>query len=140
MSGWTADPRGVALAGLLALGGCAALGSDADFPPPVPPAAAMRFWATPPGGFPRELYLSEWGQGYVIHVSGEAPIYLISDKRGGFLLQRVGTGTSFVVPREDGLGWNIMSGTGPATYLLKQEGGGWILQAPGDLPTLIVPQ
>ena len=140
MSGWTVGPRGVALAGLLALGGCAALGSDADFPPPVPPAAAMRFWATPPGGLPRELYVSEWGQGYVIYVPGEAPIYLISDKRGGFVLQRVGTGASFVVPREDGLGWNILSGTGPATYLLKQEGGGWILQAPGGLPTLIVPQ
>jgi hypothetical protein len=45
-----------------------------------------------------------------------------------------------VAPRADGSGWSILSASGPATYLLKQEGGTWILQAPGDLPTLIVPQ
>jgi hypothetical protein len=128
---------GLALTGLLS-GGCAALGSDADFPPPVPPATATRFKATPPGGFPVDVYLSAWGEGYVIHTPGAAPIYLISDKRGGFVLQRTGETASFVAPLSNGQGWSIMSGAGPATYLLKEKGG-WILQSPGELPTLIVP-
>jgi len=71
---------------------------------------------------------------------GRAPIYLISDKKGGFVMQRPGDSASFVAPRPDGSGWNILSASEPATFLLKQEGGSWILQAPGDLPTLIVPQ
>jgi hypothetical protein len=131
---------GLALTGLLGAGGCAALGSDADFPPPVPPATATRFKATPPNGLPVDVYLSAWGEGYVIHTPGATPIYLISDKRGGFVLQRLGQSASFVAPLSDGQGWSIMSGSGPATYLLKQEEGSWILQSPGGLPTLIVPQ
>jgi hypothetical protein len=55
-------------------------------------------------------------------------------------MQRPGDSASFVAPRPDGSGWNILSASEPATFLLKQEGGSWILQAPGDLPTLIVPQ
>jgi hypothetical protein len=84
------------------------------------------------------VYLSAWGEGYVIHTPGAAPIYLISDKRGGFVLQRTGETASFVAPLSNGQGWSIMSGAGPATYLLKEKGG-WILQSPGELPTLIVP-
>jgi hypothetical protein len=136
--------RGIELALLmlvaLALGGCAALGSDADFPPPLPPAAAVHFKVTSPGAFPVDAYLSAWGEGYVIHTPGQAPIYLISDKKGGFVVQRPGVSASFVTPREDGSGWNILSAGDPATYLLKQPGGSWILQPPGALPTLIVPQ
>ena len=86
------------------------------------------------------MYLSAWGEGYVIHTAGQAPIYLISDKKGGFVIQRPGETASWVAPRSDGSGWDILSASGPATFLLKQEGGTWILQAPGELPTLIVPQ
>jgi hypothetical protein len=131
---------GLALMILVGLGGCAALGSDEDFPPAQPPAAAIRFKVTPPGAFPVDVYLSAWGEGYVIHAPGEAPLYLIRDKKGGFIVQRPGESASFVVPRPDGSGWNVLSASGPATFLLKQEGGSWILQPPGELPTLIVPQ
>lgn len=139
MSGRTARALGLALVTASTLAGCAALGSDADFPPPVPPAAATRFKVTEPGGFPVDVYLSAWGEGYVIHVPGQSPIYLISDKKGGFILQRPGESASWVSPRPDGSGWNILSASGPTTFLLKQEDG-WILQGPGELPTLIVPQ
>ncbi len=141
MSGSTpARGFGLALTMLGALGGCAALGSDADFPPAQPPAAATRFKVTSPGGVPVDVYFSAWGEGYVIHTAGQAPIYLISDKKGGFVIQRLGEAASFVSPRGDGRGWNILSAGGPATILLKQDGGGFILQPPGELPTLIVPQ
>ncbi|MGH7368084.1 MAG: hypothetical protein ACREK9_16895 [Candidatus Rokuibacteriota bacterium] len=139
MSGKTVRGFGLALM-LVALGGCAAIGSEADFPPPHPPAAAARFKVTPPGGFPVDAYLSAWGEGYVIHSAGRPPIYLIADRDGGFVIQSPGESASFVTRREDGSGWNILSGSGPATFLLKQDGGGWILQPPGELPTLIVPQ
>ena len=140
MSGRTRAEAGLALMMLVVVGGCAALGSDADFPPPRPPAAATHFKATPPGGVPVDVYFSAWGEGYVIHTAGQPPIYLISDKKGGFVIQRPGETASFVSPRPDGSGWNIRSADGPTTFLLKQDGGGWILQAPGELPTLIVPQ
>jgi hypothetical protein len=131
---------GLALMILVGLAGCAALGSDDDFPPAQPTAAAIRFKVTPPGAFPVDVYLSAWGEGYVIHAPGQAPLYLIPDKKGGYIVQRPGEGPSFVAPRPDGSGWTIMSADGPATFLLKQDGGSWILQAPGALPTLIVPQ
>lgn len=139
MKGQTVQGLGLALALLGALGGCAALGSDADFPPPMPPAAAAHFKVTPPGGFPEDVYLSAWGEGYVIHSAGRSPIYLISDKKGGFVIQRPGESAAFVSPRPDGSGWTILSASGPATLLLKQDEGRWILQPPGQLPTLIVP-
>ncbi len=131
---------GLAVMTLVTVAGCAALGSDEDFPPPVPPAAATHFKVTSPGSFPYDAYLSAWGEGYVIHAAGQAPIYLLSDKKGGFIVQRSGESASFVTPREDGSGWNILSASGPATFLLKQDAGTWILQFPGELPTLIVPQ
>jgi hypothetical protein len=140
MSGEKLRGLGVALMMLVGLGGCSAISSDADFPPAGPPAAAAHFKVTAPGRFPEDVYLSAWGEGYVIHAAGQAPIYLISDKKGGFLIQRPGETASWVAPRSDGSGWNILSASGPATFLLKQEGGTWILQAPGELPTLIVPQ
>jgi hypothetical protein len=140
MSGTRVRGVGLALLMLVALGGCAALGSDDDFPPSQPPAAATHFKVTPPGAFPVDVYLSAWGEGYVIHAPGQAPIYLISDKKGGFVIQRPGESASFVSPRDDGSGWTILSANGPATFLLKQDGGSWILQPPGELPTLIVPQ
>ncbi len=140
MSGKRVQAVGLALSMLLGLGGCATLGSDDDFPPAQPPAAAVRYKVTPPGQFPIDVYLSAWGEGYVIHAPGRAPIYLISDKKGGFVVQRPGASASFVTPRPDGSGWNILSASEPATFLLKQDGGSWILQAPGDLPTLIAPQ
>jgi hypothetical protein len=121
MKGRTASLLGLALAGLFALGGCAALGSDEDFPPPVPPTAATRFRATPPDGLPFDVYFTAWGEGYVIYTPGEAPIYLISDKKGGFLVQRVGESVSFVSPRADGSGWNVLTPEGLTAYLLKQE-------------------
>jgi len=130
----------LALGILVGLGGCSAISSDADFPPAHPPAAAVHFKVTPPGGFPVDAYLSAWGEGYVIHTAGEPPIYLISDKKGGFVVQRPGEAATWVAPRPDGSGWSILSASGPATFLLKQEGGTWILQPPGELPTLIVPQ
>lgn len=134
--------RGVALALVVmaGLGGCSAISSDAEFPPAHPPAAAVRFKVTPPGGFPEDVYLSAWGEGYVIHAAGQAPIYLIADKKGGFVVQRPGESASWVSPRPDGSGWTIRSASGPATFLLKQKEGTWILQPPGELPTLIVPQ
>jgi hypothetical protein len=140
MSGTKVRGVGLALLMLVALGGCAALGSDADFPPPQPPAAATHFKVTSPGAFPVDVYLSAWGEGYVIHAPGQAPIYLISDKKGGFVVQRPGQSVAFVAPREDGSGWNILSAGDATTLLLKQAGGSWILQPPGELPTLIVPQ
>ena len=140
MSGRRLRGVGLALVFLVGLCGCSAISSDADFPPPQPPAAAAHYKVTPPGGFPVDVYFSAWGEGYVIHTAGQAPIYLISDKKGGFIIQRPGETASWVARRSDGSGWNILSASGPATFLLKQDGGAWILQAPGDLPTLIVPQ
>ena len=140
MSGKKVRGIGLALIMLVGLCGCAAIGSDADFPPAQPPAAAAHFKVTAPGQFPVDAYLSAWGDGYVIHAAGQAPIYLISDKKGGFVIQRPGEAASWVAPRSDGSGWNILSASGPATFLLKEDGGTWILQPPGELPTLIVPQ
>jgi hypothetical protein len=140
MSGEKVRGVGLALIMLVGLGGCAALGSDADFPPAQPPAAAAHFKVTPPGEFPVDVYLSAWGEGYVIYAPGQGPIYLISDKKGGFVIQRPGQTASWVSPRSDGSGWTILSASSPATFLLKQPGGTWILQPPGELPTLIVPQ
>ena len=140
MSGRRLRGAGLGVIMLVGLGGCAALGTDEDFPPAQPPAAAVRFKVTPPGEFPVDVFLSAWGEGYVIYAPGRPPIYLISDKKGGFVMQRPGNSASFVAPRPDGSGWNILSASEPATFLLKQEGGTWILQAPGNLPTLIVPQ
>jgi len=140
MSGKKVRGIGLALIMLVGLCGCAAIGSDADFPPAQPPAAAAHFKVTAPGQFPVDAYLSAWGDGYVIHAAGQAPIYLISDKKGGFVIQRPGEAASWVAPRSDGSGWNILSASGPASFLLKQDGGTWILQPPGELPTLIVPQ
>ena len=132
---------GVVLAVMLGgFGGCGAISPDSDFPPAQPPAAAARFKATAPGTFPIDVYLSAWGEGYVIHAPGQAPIYLISDKKGGFIVQRAGETTSFVAPRPDGSGWTILSADGTNTLLLKQDGGSWILQPAGEPPTLIVPQ
>jgi len=140
MSGETVRGVGLALAMLFGLGGCSAISPDSDFPPAHPPAAAAHFKVTQPGGFPQDVYLSAWGEGYVIHTAGQPPIYLISDKKGGFVVQRPGEATAWVNARPDGTGWTIRSASGPVTLLLKQEGGNWILQPPGDLPTLIVPQ
>jgi hypothetical protein len=140
MSGRMVRGAGLALMMLVGAGGCSLISPDSDFPPPQPPAAAVRFKVTPPGEFPVDVYLSAWGEGYVIYAAGQAPIYLISDKKGGFVIQRPGEAASFVARRSDGSGWNILSANAPATFLLKQEGGSWILQAPGELPTLIVPQ
>jgi hypothetical protein len=140
MSGKMVRWAGLALMMLVGVGGCSLISPVSDFPPPQPPAAAVRFKVTPPGEFPVDVYLSAWGEGYVIYAAGQAPIYLISDKKGGFVIQRPGEAASFVARRSDGSGWNILSANAPATFLLKQEGGSWILQAPGELPTLIVPQ
>ena len=125
-----------------ALGGLAGcLSSDADFPPPQPPAAALRYKVTPPDGFPFDAYFAAWGEGYVVYAPGQAPIYLISDKKGGYVIQRPNESTAFVARREDGSGWTIMRADGPATLLLRQKDGpGFILQPPGGLPTLIDPQ
>jgi len=124
------------------LAGCASgdQTADAAFPPPQPPAAAQHFKVTQPGQFPIDVYFSAWGEGYVIYAPGLAPIYLISDKKGGFVVQRPGESASFVSRRKDGSGWNVLRADGPATMFLRNtEGEGWILQAPGELPTLIVP-
>jgi hypothetical protein len=130
-----------ALAGLglvVGLSGCAS--SDASFPPPQPPAAAQHFKATAPGQFPIDVYFTAWGEGYVIYAPGQAPIYLISDKQGGYIIQRPGESAAFVTRRKDDSGWNILRANAPATMFLKNpEGEGWILQPPGELPTLIVP-
>lgn len=140
MGGTALRGIGLAVAATMALAGCAALGFDEEFPPAAPPAAATHFKVTPPGGFPHDAYLSAWGSGYVIHVPGQAPIYLLSDKQGGFIVQSQGRSASFVSPRADGSGWTILSGSEPATFLIKQDAGTWLLQPPGGLPTLIVPQ
>ena len=124
------------------LAGCASgdQTADAAFPPSQPPAAAQHFKVTQPGQFPIDVYFSAWGEGYVIYAPGLAPIYLISDKKGGFVVQRPGESASFVSRRKDGSGWNVLRADGPATMFLRNtEGEGWILQAPGELPTLIVP-
>ncbi len=127
---------------LAPLTGCSTLYvSDDKFPPARPPASATRFKATSPGQFPVDVYLSAWGEGYVIYAPGSPPIYLIDDKKGGYVLQQTGEETRFVVRRDDGSGWTVLSASGPATLLLKdKEGPGWTLQAPGQLPTLIQPQ
>ena len=140
--------RGALALLLLALAGLAACAETEPKPgaqaqpgastQPQPPAAAWRYKVTPPGQFPIDVYLSPWAEGYVISAPGQAPIYLISDKKGGYILQRPGESASFVAPRPDG-GWTILYPNQPATFLLKR-GDGWILQAPGELPTLIVPQ
>lgn len=140
MSGETLRGAGLALVMLVGLGGCSLISSDDEFPPAQPPAAAARFKVTAPGGFPEDVYLSAWGEGYVIHAAGQAPMYLISDKKGGFIIQRPGETATWVSPRPDGSGWTILSPSAPATLLLKQKEGTWILQPPGELPTLIVPQ
>jgi hypothetical protein len=125
----------------LLLSGLAGCASDAEFPPAQPGAAASHFKVTQPGQFPIDVYLSAWGDGYVIYAPGQAPIHLISDKKGGYMTQRLGDSTSFVAPMKDGSGWRILRADGPATFLLKdKEGPGWFLQAPGELPTLIQPQ
>lgn len=125
-----------------ALTGCASMrpSADSEFPPPQPPATATRFKAIAPGQFPVDVYFAAWGEGYVIYTAGSPPLYLIADKKGGYIAQSPTEGTRWVVPRPDGSGWNILSPSGPAVFLLKQEDGGWILQPPGDLPTLIQPQ
>lgn len=128
---------GLTLAVLTALGGC--ISHDSEFPPPQPPANAIHFKATPPGEFPVDVYFAAWGEGYVIYTPGVAPLYLIPDKQGGYIIQSPREGTRWVVARPDGSGWNILSPSGPAVYLLKQDGGGYILQPPGELPTLIQP-
>ncbi len=136
------DAAGLVLTMVALLAGCAAIKeSGASFPPAQPPATATHFKATAPGQFPVDVYLSAWGAGYVVYAPGSPPIYLIDDKKGGYVLQRPGEDTRFVVRRPDGSGWNILSADGPVTFLLKEkEGPGWVLQAPGELPTLIQPQ
>lgn len=122
----------------LALGSCA---SDAQFPPAQPPAAALHFKVTQPGQFPIDVYFAAWGTGYVIYAPGQAPIHLIADKKGGFVLQRPGETAAFVTRMKDGIGWSILRADAPATLLLKdKDSPGWILQPPGELPTLIQPQ
>jgi len=76
----------------------------------------------------------------VIYAPGLAPIYLISDKQGGYVVQRPFESSAFITRRKDGSGWNILRADGPATMFLRDaQGEGWILQPPGELPTLIVP-
>lgn len=128
----------VSLAGALA--GCAGTSGDDAFAPDTPPAAAQHFKVTQPGQFPLDVYFSAWGEGYVIYAPGVAPIYLLSDKKGGYVLQRPGESASFVVPMKDGGGWNILQANAPATIFMRNpNGAGWILLPPGELPTLIVP-
>ena len=125
-----------------AVAGCASGGlqADADFPPPQPPAASQHFKVTAPGQFPIDVYFAAWGEGYVIYAPGLAPIYLISDKQDGFIIQRPGESANFVSRRKDGSGWNVLRADGPATLFIRNtEGDGWILQPPGELPTLIQP-
>jgi hypothetical protein len=130
------------LVALVALAGCASTeqAADAEFPPTQPPATAAHYKATAPGQFPVDVYLAAWGEGYVVYTPGTAPLYLASDKKGGYIIQSPGESARFVVPRPDGSGWNILSASEPATLLLRQKEGGWILQPPGELPTLIQPQ
>jgi len=124
----------------LSLSGLAGCASDAEFPPAQPGVAATHFKVTQPGQFPIDVYLSAWGDGYAIYAPGQAPIHLISDKKGGYVLQQPGETAAFVVRMQDGSGWRILRADGPATFLLKdKEGRGWILQPPGELPTLIQP-
>ena len=101
------------------------ISSDAEFPPAQPPAAAVRFKVTPPGGFPVDVYLSAWGEGYVIHAPGQAPIYLISDKKGGFVMQRPGDGGFLGVPA---------AGRQRLDHPLRQRTGHLPAQAGGGLP------
>ncbi len=49
MSGEMLRGVGLALMMLVGLGGCAAISSDAEFPPAQPPAAATHFKVTAPG-------------------------------------------------------------------------------------------
>lgn len=124
----------------LALSGLAGCASDAEFPPAQPSAAATHFKVTQPGQFPIDVYFSVWGEGYVIYAPGQPPIHLISDKKGGYIVQQPGATAAFAVQMQDGSGWSILRADGPATLLLKEkEGKGWILQPPGELPTLIQP-
>jgi len=79
-------------------------------------------------------------EGYVIYAPGIAPIYLLSDKKGGYVLQRPGESASFVIPMKDGNGWNILQANAPATLFMRNpNGAGWILLPPGELPTLVLP-
>jgi len=127
---------GVAVLVLLALGGCA---SDAEFPPVQPPSTAMHFKATTAGEFPVDVYFATWGKGFVIYSPGAAPLYLVPDSQGGYIIQTPNEGARWVVARPDGSGWNVLSPSAPATFLLKQDDGGYLLQPPGELPTLIQP-
>ena len=134
--------RVVALLSLVsALAGCASGGAgDEAFAPSTPPAASQRFRVTPPGQVPMDVYFAAWGEGYVIYAPGIAPIYLLSDKKGGYVLQRPGESASFVIPMKDGNGWNVLQANAPATLFMKNpNGAGWILLPPGELPTLVVP-
>ena len=74
---------------------------------------------TAPGQFPIDVYFAAWGDGYVIYAPGQAPIYLISDKQGGFIIQRPGETAAFVTRRKDDSGWNILRANAPATMFLK---------------------
>ena len=125
-----------------ALAGCISGDPGADgIAPPTPPATAQHFKVTPAGQFPIDVYFSAWGEGYVIYAPGNAPIYLISDKKGGYVLQRPGEAASFVTPLKDGSGWHILQANAPATLFVRNpDGAGWILQPPGQPPTLVVPQ
>jgi hypothetical protein len=129
----------LALAGALA--GCASGGAGDDaFAPATPPAASQHFRVTPPGQVPMDVYFAAWGEGYVIYAPGIAPIYLLSDKKGGYVLQRPGESASFVIPMKDANGWNVLQANAPATIFMKNPNGtGWILLPPGELPTLVVP-
>src|SRR5262245_46235759 len=117
---------------LLLLVSCAGPDTSPDFPQ-APSPEASRFTVTPPGGLPFDVYLSKWGQGYVIHAEGRPPIFLVPDRDGGYIAQRAGDTASFVVPRRDGSGWDILSARGRATSL-RRDGGGWVLQTAGDPP------
>ena len=123
---------------LLLLGSCASPGTSPDFPVDPSPEAS-RFTVTPPAGFPFDVYLSKWGEGYVIHSVGRAPIFLVPDKDGGYVAQRAGDPASFVVPRRDGTGWDILSAGNRATSL-RRDGSSWMLQTAGDPPILITPR
>jgi hypothetical protein len=124
-----------------ALAGCGTgVAGDEAFAPATPPAASQHFRVTPPGQIPMDVYFAAWGEGYVIYAPGIAPIYLLSDKKGGYVLQRPGESASFVIPMKDGNGWNILQANAPATLFMRNpNGAGWILLPPGELPTLVLP-
>jgi hypothetical protein len=124
-----------------ALAGCATGDAgDEAFAPATPPAASQHFRVTPPGQIPMDVYFAAWDEGYVIYAPGIAPIYLLSDKKGGYVLQRPGESASFVIPMKDGNGWNILQANAPATLFMRNpNGAGWILLPPGELPTLVLP-